>query len=96
MPANVECFFAVKFVDSNGDPITTGINVNSSKLLGYCLQDSFSVLTKNMKRALPANIKQTDLLSDLQKMFNLLIMPSPSNPRLLVIEPWESFYKRVS
>jgi len=92
MPANLECFFAVKFVDINGDPITSGIHVNSSKLLGYCLQDSFSVLLKNMKRALPANIKQTDLLSDLQKMFNLLIMPSPSNPKLLVIEPWASFY----
>jgi hypothetical protein len=45
-----------------------------------------------MRTALPADVKQSDLLQDLQKMFNLQFMPDPQDPKLLYIEPWKDFY----
>ena len=45
-----------------------------------------------MRTALPADVKQSDLLQDLQKMFNLHIMADSQDPKLLYIEPWVDFY----
>jgi hypothetical protein len=45
-----------------------------------------------MATALPADVKQSDLLQDLQKMFNLYFMPDPSDPKNLIVEPWVDFY----
>jgi hypothetical protein len=57
-----------------------------------CLSDvvGFSVL--DMRTALPADVKQSDLIQDLQKMFNLHIMADAQDPKLLYIEPWVDFY----
>jgi hypothetical protein len=41
---------------------------------------------------LPPEITQADLLSDLQKMFNLYFYQSPEDPSLIYIEPFEDFY----
>jgi hypothetical protein len=49
-----------------------------------------------MRTALPADVKQSDLLQDLQKMFNLQFMPDPQDPKLLYIEPWKDFYSSGS
>ncbi len=46
--------------------------------------------------ALPADVKQSDFLQDLQKMFNLQFMPDPQDPKLLYIEPWKDFYSSGS
>ena len=45
-----------------------------------------------MRTALPADVKQSDLLVDLQKMFNLYFMPDAQDPKLLYIEPFKDFY----
>jgi hypothetical protein len=45
-----------------------------------------------MIKALPPDITQADLLSDLQKMFNLYFYQSPTDPDLIYIEPFNTFY----
>ena len=57
-----------------------------------CLENPVSIGTLDMRTALPADVKQSDLLADLQKMFNLQFMPDPQDPKLLYIEPWVDFY----
>ena len=46
----------------------------------------------DMRTALPADTLQIDLLSDLQKMFNLYFYQSPIDPTLIYIEPFNEFY----
>jgi hypothetical protein len=46
----------------------------------------------NMNNAVPVKIKQSELLTDLIKMFNLMIYADPSNPKKLFVEPWVDFY----
>jgi len=46
----------------------------------------------DMRTALPADTLQIDLLSDLQKMFNLYFYQSPLDPTLIYIEPFNQFY----
>ena len=46
----------------------------------------------DMRTALPADTLQIDLLSDLQKMFNLYFYQSPLDPTLIYIEPFNEFY----
>lgn len=59
-----------------------------------CISSDNAILqqTMDMTYALPSDIKQSDLLADLQKMFNLYFMPEPDNPKTIRIEPWGSFY----
>ena len=42
--------------------------------------------------AVPVKVKQSELLTDLIKMFNLMIYADPSNPKKLFVEPWVDFY----
>jgi hypothetical protein len=46
----------------------------------------------DMRTSLPADTLQIDLISDLQKMFNLYFYQSPQDPSLIYIEPFTSFY----
>ena len=57
-----------------------------------CLENPSNIGVLDMRTALPADVKQSDLLQDLQKMFNLQFMPDPQDPKLLYIEPWKDFY----
>jgi hypothetical protein len=57
-----------------------------------CLENPVGIGVLDMRTALPADVKQSDLLQDLQKMFNLQFMPDPQDPKLLYIEPWKDFY----
>jgi hypothetical protein len=61
-----------------------------------CLENPQSIGVLDMRTALPADVKQSDLLQDLQKMFNLQFMPDPQDPKLLYIEPWKDFYSSGS
>ena len=57
-----------------------------------CLENPVGIGVLDMRTALPADVKQSDLLQDLQKMFNLQFMPDPQDPKLLYVEPWKDFY----
>ena len=57
-----------------------------------CLENPQSIGVLDMRTALPADVKQSDLLQDLQKMFNLYFYQSPLDPKLIYIEPFTSFY----
>jgi hypothetical protein len=57
-----------------------------------CLENPVGIGVLDMRTALPADVKQSDLLQDLQKMFNLQFMPDSQDPKLLYIEPWKDFY----
>ena len=57
-----------------------------------CLENPSNIGVLDMRTALPADVKQSDLLQDLQKMFNLHIMADAQDPKLLYIEPWVDFY----
>ena len=57
-----------------------------------CLENPSNIGVLDMRTALPADVKQSDLLQDLQKMFNLHIMADSQDPKLLYIEPWVDFY----
>jgi len=66
--------------------------LSGSALQFTCLENPTSIDPINMATALPADVKQSDLLKDLQKMFNLYFMPDPQDPRNLIVEPWKDFY----
>jgi len=66
--------------------------LSGSTMQWTCLQNATSIGTLDMRTALPADVKQGDLLQDLQKMFNLHIMADAQDPKLLYIEPWVDFY----
>jgi hypothetical protein len=57
-----------------------------------CIENMGVSVAADMVRALPPDITQADLLSDLQKMFNLYFYVSPVDPNLIYIEPFTSFY----
>jgi hypothetical protein len=61
-----------------------------------CTENPEANLNANMVRALPPDITQADLLSDLQKMFNLYFYQSPTDRDLIYIEPFTSFYSSGS
>ena len=63
-----------------------------STILWECLENPQSIGVVDMRTALPADVKQSDLLVDLQKMFNLYFMPDAQDPKLLYIEPFKDFY----
>ena len=67
-------------------------SITSGTVQWTCLQNPTSIGVLDMRTALPADVKQSDLLQDLQKMFNLHIMADSQDPKLLYIEPWVDFY----
>jgi hypothetical protein len=69
-----------------------GTILSGATVLWECLENPVSIGTIDMRTALPADVKQSDLLQDLQKMFNLYFMPDPSDPKNLIVEPWVDFY----
>jgi len=46
----------------------------------------------DFKKVVPKDIKQVDLIQDLQKMFNLYITQDRQNSKKLYIEPWKDYY----
>ena len=78
--------------------VGSGFNVTNWSLASgatvqwTCLENPSSIGILDMRTALPADVKQGDLLQDLQKMFNLHIMADAQDPKLLYIEPWVDFY----
>ena len=65
---------------------------SGSTILWECLENPQSIGVVDMRTALPTDVKQSDLLVDLQKMFNLYFMPDAQDPKLLYIEPFKDFY----
>ena len=84
---NVDIRFRLDSVFFFGYTILSGATVQWT-----CLENPVGIGVLDMRTALPADVKQSDLLQDLQKMFNLQIMPDPQDPKLLYIEPWKDFY----
>jgi len=73
--------------------VTQNFTVLSGSTVQWtCLENPVSIGVLDMRTALPADVKQSDLLQDLQKMFNLHIMADAQDPKLLYIEPWVDFY----
>ena len=73
---------------------TSCIVVSGSTLMWEAVRDDAAISLQpfDMRFALPSDVKQSDLLSDLQKMFNLFFQPNPENPKNIRIEPWNTFY----
>jgi hypothetical protein len=67
-----------------------------ANLAMICTENPLGLDTADMVKALPPDITQADLLSDLQKMFNLYFYQSPSDPSLIYIEPFNEFYSSGS
>ena len=67
-----------------------------AKLTMICTENLLGSNTVDMIKALPPDITQADLLSDLQKMFNLYFYQSPQDPDLIYIEPFNTFYSSGS
>ena len=84
---NVDIRFRLDSVFFFGYTILSGATVQWT-----CLENPVGIGVLDMRTALPADVKQSDLLQDLQKMFNLQFMPDPQDPKLLYIEPWKDFY----
>jgi hypothetical protein len=84
---NVEIRFRLDSVFFFGYTILSGATVQWT-----CLENPVGIGVLDMRTALPADVKQGDLLQDLQKMFNLHIMADAQDPKLLYIEPWVDFY----
>jgi hypothetical protein len=92
IPANAVVKFRYKETEG-----ATSITFRSGATLQMtCLENPQSIGIIDMRTALPADVKQSDLLQDLQKMFNLQFMPDPQDPKLLYIEPWKDFYSSGS
>lgn len=90
IPANTTANIGLVFtapIAGGGGTIASGATV-----LWECLENPVSIGTIDMRTALPADVKQSDLLVDLQKMFNLYFMPDAKDPKLLYIEPFKDFY----
>jgi hypothetical protein len=84
--ANIGIVFTTPF--SGG----AGTILSGATVLWECLENPQTLHTIDMATALPADVKQSDLLQDLQKMFNLYFMPDPADPKNLIVEPWVDFY----
>jgi hypothetical protein len=69
-----------------------GTILSGATVLWTCIDNPASIGVVDMRTALPADVKQSDLLQDLQKMFNLYFMPDAQDPKLLYIEPFKDFY----
>jgi hypothetical protein len=88
IPANAVVKF--RYDETEG---ATLVRFNSGGTVQFtCLENPVNIGVVDMRTALPADVKQGDLLQDLQKMFNLHIMADSQDPKLLYIEPWVDFY----
>jgi hypothetical protein len=87
IPANTIANIGFVFTTPQGGTILQGATV-----LWECLENPQTLNMVDMRTALPADVKQSDLLQDLQKMFNLYFMPDPADPKNLIVEPWVDFY----
>jgi hypothetical protein len=87
IPPNTTANLGFVFTTPQGGTILQGATV-----LWECLENPQTLHTVDMRTALPADVKQSDLLQDLQKMFNLYFMPDPADPKNLIVEPWVDFY----
>lgn len=65
---------------------------DGSRISMVCTSNPVAITTVDMTAAIPPEITQADLLSDLQKMFNLYFYQSPVDPSLIYIEPFNGFY----
>jgi len=90
IPANTNANIGIVFTTpfSGG----AGTILSGATVLWECLENPVSIGVVDMRTALPADVKQSDLLVDLQKMFNLYFMPDAQDPKLLYIEPFKDFY----
>jgi hypothetical protein len=84
--ANIGIVFTTPFLGF------AGTILSGATILWECLENPQTLHTVDMRTALPADVKQSDLLQDLQKMFNLYFMPDPADPKNLIVEPWVDFY----
>lgn len=80
------------------EQLTTGTVViaSGSEVLWTANVNPATPVAVDMRTALPGDVLQSDLLVDLQKMFNLHFMPDPDDPKKLYIEPWTTFYSSGS
>jgi hypothetical protein len=80
------------------EQLTTGTVViaSGSEVLWTANVNPATPVAIDMRTALPGDVLQSDLLVDLQKMFNLHFMPDPDDPKKLYIEPWTTFYSSGS
>jgi hypothetical protein len=90
IPANTTANIGIVFTT----PFSGGAGTiqSGATILWECLENPQTLHTVDMRTALPADVKQSDLLQDLQKMFNLYFMPDPADPKNLIVEPWVDFY----
>jgi hypothetical protein len=89
---NAQIKFIIR-VASHSQPTQPNFRIVSGSTVQWtCLENPTSIGVLDMRTAIPADVKQSDLLQDLQKMFNLHIMPDSQDPKLLYIEPWVDFY----
>jgi hypothetical protein len=84
-------YFPVVATDTGEDAYFIEVDKNA-QLSMVCTNNPFAAATADMIKALPPDITQADLLSDLQKMFNLYFYQSPTDPDLIYIEPFNDFY----
>ena len=67
-----------------------------STITMVCIENMGVDVSADMIKALPPDITQADLLSDLQKMFNLYFYQAPEDPKLIYVEPFNTFYSSGS
>ena len=70
-----------------GGLLPSGVPDTSLVIQGVEVFDQY-----DFKKVIPKDIKQVDLIQDLQKMFNLYITQDRQNSKKLYIEPWKDYY----
>jgi hypothetical protein len=78
------------------NPYRLSITDQGAEISMICTNNPYVTGAADMIKALPPDITQADLLSDLQKMFNLYFYQSPTDPDLIYIEPFNDFYSSGS
>jgi hypothetical protein len=91
---DLRVFYIVSDLLSNKYSIT--ITDQGAEISMICTNNPYVTGAADMVKALPPDITQADLLSDLQKMFNLYFYQSPTDPDLIYIEPFNTFYSSGS
>jgi hypothetical protein len=96
IPANTTANIGFRVEDIRSGVTQPYTLLSGATVQWTCLENPSNIGVLDMRTALPADVKQSDLLQDLQKMFNLQFMPDPQDPKLLYIEPWKDFYSSGS
>jgi hypothetical protein len=81
-----------RIADVIEDQYPLSITDQGAQISMICTNNPYVTGAADMVKALPPDITQADLLSDLQKMFNLYFYQSPTDPDLIYIEPFNDFY----